>query len=318
MAEIVLGLGTSHGSQVSLTPEWWQEHGKLDRERTDYDELLATADPERIEPELTMETMQRKYEAAQRAVGEVSASLLKSNPDVVVIVGDDQGEMFPRANMPALAIYRGVGVDDIPRDLTNVPESRKAAMWAKHAEQRETYPVADDLGTGLVEQMMVAGFDVTQMSEQPEGRSLGHAFTFVRLRLMGEDIIPILPIMLNTYYPPNQPRAVRCYEFGKALGRAIREWEDSRRVAIVASGGLSHFAVDEALDRGVLEALAARDADALRSLPERKLQSGSSEIKNWIVTAAAVGDLDFELIDYLPGYRSPAGTGCGLGFVRWV
>lgn len=318
MAEIVLGLGTSHGSQVSLTPEWWQEHGKLDRERTDYDELLATADPERIEPELTMETMQRKYEAAQRAVGEVSASLLKSNPDVVVIVGDDQGEMFPRANMPALAIYRGAGVDDIPRDLTNVPESRKAAMWAKHAEQRETYPVADDLGTGLVEQMMVAGFDVTQMSEQPEGRSLGHAFTFVRLRLMGEDIIPILPIMLNTYYPPNQPRAARCYEFGKALGRAIREWEDPRRVAIVASGGLSHFAVDEALDRGVLEALAARDADALRSLPERKLQSGSSEIKNWIVTAAAVGDLDFELIDYLPGYRSPAGTGCGLGFVRWV
>lgn len=318
MAEIVLGLGTSHGSQTSLTPEWWQEHGKLDRKRTDYDQLLAAADPERIEPELTMETMQRKYEAAQRAVGEVSASLLKADPDVVVIVGDDQGELFPRANMPALAIYRGPEVDDIPRDLTDVPESRKAAMWAKHAEQRETYPVADDLGTTLVEQMMVAGFDVAQMSEQPEGRSLGHAFTFVRLRLMGDDIIPVLPVMLNTYYPPNQPRAARCYEFGEALGRTIREWEDPCRVAIVASGGLSHFAVDEELDRGVLDALASRDATALSSLPESKLQSGSSEIKNWIVTAAAVGDLDFELIDYLPGYRSPAGTGCGLGFARWA
>ena len=66
MAEIVIGLGTSHGSQVSLTPDWWAKHGELDRKRTRYDELLA-GDAPPDEEELTIETFQRKHEAVQQA-----------------------------------------------------------------------------------------------------------------------------------------------------------------------------------------------------------------------------------------------------------
>ena len=60
----------------------------------------------------------------------------------------------------------------------------------------------------------------------------------------------------------------------------------------------------------------------LGGIPEAKLQSGSSEIKNWIVAAGALTDLDFELVDYVPGYRSPVdGRRNGLAgwpSVRWV
>jgi hypothetical protein len=59
------------------------------------------------------------------------------------------------------------------------------------------------------------------------------------------------------------------------------------------------------------------DADHLRGIPEDKLQSGSSEIKNWIVAAGALSDLRFEVLDYVPGYRSAGGTGCGMAVARW-
>ena len=65
---------------------------------------------------------------------------------------------------------------------------------------------------------------------------------------------PTVPIILNTFYPPNQPTAARCVAFGKVLGRAIKNWKDEARVAVIASGGLSHFVIDEALDKLILRA----------------------------------------------------------------
>jgi hypothetical protein len=127
----------------------------------------------------------------------------------------------------------------------------------------------------------------------------------------------MLPVMLNTYFPPNQPPARRCYDLGKALGAALRSWPEDIRVGVVASGGLSHFVVDEELDRGLLRAIADRDEEHLRRIPEGKLQSGSSEIKNWLVAAGALTELSFETVDYVPGYRSAGGTGCGMAFGRW-
>lgn len=316
MAEIVMGLGTSHGSQVSLTPDWWAKHGELDRKRTRYEELLRS-DSRPDEQELAPEVFQRKYDAVQEAVDHLSVILTEAALDAVVVVGDDQGELFSEGNMPAVAMYWGDTVLDIPRDMTDVPASRAAAMWAKHAGHEEAYPVASGLGKHVIEHVVDEGFDVAQMHEQPEGRSIGHAFTFVRLRLMKDHVVPMVPILLNTYFPPNQPTARRCYALGEAVRRAVQSWSEPARVGVVASGGLSHFVVDEELDQTVLKAIAGRDSSVLESLPEDELQSGSSEIKNWIVAAAALDHLSFEEIDYVPGYRSAAGTGCGMAFGRW-
>jgi 3-O-methylgallate 3,4-dioxygenase len=317
MAAIVVGLGTSHGSQVSLTPDWWGKHGELDRKRTRYDELVNEIG-DGLAHELTMDVWQRKYDAVQNAVRAVGAGLQAADLDAVIVVGDDQAELFTEGSMPAIAVYWGDTITDIPRDMTNVPESRAAAMWAKHAQQREDYPVAAPMARHIVEQLVASGFDVAQMNTQPELRSLGHAFTFVRLRLMGDRIIPIIPIMLNTYFPPNQPTAARCYALGQAIREAVASWPSDMRVGVVASGGLSHFVVDEELDRSVLKGIESNDADILGGIPESKLQSGSSEIKNWIVAAGALTDLKFDLVDYVPGYRSAGGTGCGMAFARWT
>ena len=126
-----------------------------------------------------------------------------------------------------------------------------------------------------------------------------------------------MPIILNTYYPPNQPSPTRCFDLGTAIRELIDDFPDDLRVGIIASGGLSHFLVNEELDREVIEALRRKDHAALKALPAKKLLSGSSEIRNWIAVAAAVKDLKLDWISYVPGYRSRALTGVGLCFAHW-
>ena len=89
------------------------------------------------------------------------------------------------------------------------------------------------------------------------------------------------------------------------------------RIGFLASGGLSHFSAEEDLDRSVLDALDRNDLEFLAKLDPRRLQSGSSEIRNWIVLAAVAQDLGLTWKSYTPGYRSPALTGTGLAFATW-
>jgi 3-O-methylgallate 3,4-dioxygenase len=181
----------------------------------------------------------------------------------------------------------------------------------------KTYPVASNLGRHLIESLIGEGFDVAHSRKLKPGEGMGHAFSFVYGRLMNGKTIPTVPIMVNTYYPPNQPTPKRCFELGRAVRAAIETWPKDARVAVIGSGGLSHFVIDEELDHQILKAMQAKDAVALGKLPQRRLNSGTSEVRNWIATAGAVEHLDMTLIDYVPCYRSPAGTGCAMGFAEW-
>jgi 3-O-methylgallate 3,4-dioxygenase len=137
----------------------------------------------------------------------------------------------------------------------------------------------------------------------------------VHRRLLGPDPIPVVPLVVNTYYPPNQPRPARCFALGRAVRRAIEDFPEERRIGILASGGLSHFTVDEPLDRCLLDAIRAGDEGRLKNVPLAKLNAGSSEIRNWIVVAGAAAGLRTLWQEYVPLYRTPAGTGCGMAFM---
>jgi aromatic ring-opening dioxygenase catalytic subunit (LigB family) len=76
----------------------------------------------------------------------------------------------------------------------------------------------------------------------PPARHFGHAFGFVIRRLLGDGQIPVVPLLLNTFYPPNQPSPARCYALGKALRQAIEAYPEDLRVAVVASGGRRRLA----------------------------------------------------------------------------
>lgn len=130
-------------------------------------------------------------------------------------------------------------------------------------------------------------------------------------------VVPIVPIAVNTYYPPNQPRPGRCLRVGQTIRAAIESWPGDARVGVIASGGLSHFTVNEALDRSVMDACRAGDGARLAAIPTAQLNSGNSEIRNWIVTAGAAEGLPTRWQEYEPFYRTPAGTGCAMAFAEW-
>jgi len=178
--------------------------------------------------------------------------------------------------------------------------------------------VQANLALHLIESLM-DDFDLASSQRLPEGEGEGHAMAYVHRRVMDEtNPIPIVPVFLNTYYPPNQPRPRRCYAFGQAVRKAVESFPGNLRVGIAASGGLSHFLVDEEFDKAILKACADKNAEYLKNLPRNKLQAGSSEILNWIALAGALEHLDLNWFEYVPGYRTPAGTGTGLSFATWA
>jgi hypothetical protein len=307
----------------------WEDHAERDRRNPEllgkddefhtYDEILQAADPA-IAGELDPAVWERKYRRGQEALTELSRRLAAARADVAVVIGDDQQEIFGDQGFPMFACFLGTELIDRPpsaEESARIPKGIQAASWAAHGEEPAAHPVSAKLSLRIAETLAAADFDVTVFSRQPAGTTLGHAFTFPRYRLGLSAQTPIAPVFINTYYPPNVPSARRCYRLGQAIGEAVNSWPESLRVAVIASGGLSHFVIDEELDRRVLDGLATGDGESLCSITRKKLRSGSSEILNWITAAGALGQRRATVVDYVPGYRSPAGTGTGMAFAYW-
>ena len=152
---------------------------------------------------------------------------------------------------------------------------------------------------------------------KPRKFGLPHAFSFPIARWFGGKSPAIVPITINTCYPPNWISARRAYALGQAVRRIVDEVAGDKKVAFACSGGLSHFVVDEELDRLALKGLSEANGEALSSLPRVRLQSATTETLNWVATAGAMGNTKMEVMTYEPGYRTPAGTGCGCAVGHW-
>ncbi len=328
MAKLVLAIGTSHSPALNSPVEDYAHHAERDRANLNhldregrpatYEGLLAAAEPG-IAAEITPEIIARRIEACNDANRRLADAIADARPDAVIIVGDDQREQYLEDNLPAMLVYWG---ETIRNDILALPEDAPAYWKRARAQYHEEstprdYPVDAPLARHLIEALIGQGFDIAQSRRLGRGCGEGHAFGFVHRRLLREPVAPVVPVVLNTYYPPNQPTPKRCYGLGRAIAAAVAGWRQDARIAIVASGGLSHFTIDEALDRMVLKACREKDAAALGSVPKAKLNAGNSEIRNWITVAGAAESLAMIWHDYQPCYRTPAGTGCGMGFAIW-
>lgn len=325
MGEIVFGGATSHG--VTTVVEWQDWLGRAEDDahlplykqgrRRSYDDLADEAGDSfaaELQPEVLEDRGLRVQGALDRLRDDVEAAEL----DVLVVVGDDQGEVFTPTTTPTLAVHTG---DEGTAAQMPVPDG--APAWMHRAvgglgmDRRRPLPTAGKLAAEVVERLVAQGFDVAPFVTDPAGRGLGHAFTFPHRRFLRDGPVRLLPILLNTYYPPNQPTPARCYAIGVAVRRALEASTGLERIGILASGGLSHFIVEEDLDRHVLHAIETGDRNALEHLPAERLLEGSSEIRNWITVAGAFEGHALDWCEYVPTRRSRAGSGCGNGFVVW-
>jgi 3-O-methylgallate 3,4-dioxygenase len=329
MAQLVAAFGSSHSIMLVSQREDWQ-HGfraidpknvhYYDKQghKTDYEALLAAA-PAGADAMVTPEKMGERYDAAEAAMDQLSQRIQDARLDVLLIVGDDQTELFRTTNNPAFAIYFGETIRNTAREPASPSDNwvKSARMWRHEPEVDREYPVQSDLAEWLIRQLCDRDFDIAAMDGLERGQFEGHAFQFIHRRLLKELELPVIPVILNTFDPPNQPTPRRCVALGAALRELIAAWPQELRVGVIASGGLSHFVVDEALDQKVITAIRHKDSATLAALDPKQLQAGSSEIRNWLVVGEMARDLDFEWIEYVPGYRSPALTGTGLAFAAW-
>jgi 3-O-methylgallate 3,4-dioxygenase len=332
MADIVLAIGTSHSPMLNSLAEDHVRHAEIDQGKSDwkrtlldkdgrpatYEELLSRAEPH-IAELIAEDVIAGRVAQCQEAIDRLKSTIADAKLDALIIVGDDQHEQFLDDNLPAMLIYDGNTIRNCVLQMSaDAPGWWRRARAQYHEETRERdYPVAAGLASHMVGYLIGHDFDISRSERLPRDRGEGHAFGFVHRRLLGEAPIPVVPVVLNTYFPPNQPTPRRCYALGEAIRAAVEAWPESGRIGVLASGGLSHFTIDEELDRQVLDACRSSDKEALCALPTQKLNSGSSEIRNWIVTAGAAEHLTTQWQEYVPCYRSEAGTGCGMAFAVW-
>lgn len=329
MAQVVLGIASSHTPLLTLSAQQWQHRAAADYANKElnmsdgrllsYEQVLAELGP-RCAGVISPEILSAKEKACSRALDRLADELARAAIDVVVIVGDDQRELFSAANQPAIAIYHGeqlVMSDKFGDDAS--PDWIKDMGRGYLMDARHVVPGAPELALQLIRGLVDEGFDIGACAsvEDAGKAAFGHAYGFIVKRLFRGREIPVVPVLLNTYYGPNVPSAARCHDFGHALRAVIERVPAAQRVAVVASGGLSHFVIDEALDRRVLGALTSGDHASLRTIPRGALNSGSSEILNWVATAGAVAHLPLAWSEYQPLYRTPAGTGTAAGFAVW-
>ena len=329
MAEIVLGIGTSHGPMLVTETEIWDARIPADRAATHawrggdwtFDELVEARQDENLAAQITREEWDARQARSQAAIETLADVFEEARIDVAVIVGNDQMEIFDERLIPAFAVFYGDTITNYefpPERMAALPVGIAPAVAGYIPPGGAESAGCPALAGSIIRQAMADSFDVAAMKQLPKPET-PHAFGFVFRRIMRDKPPATVPVLVNTFYPPNQPSARRCYDFGQSIVRGIQAWDSDARVALIASGGLTHFVIDEAVDELLLDSLRTHDLEPVLSMGERVFCDGTSEIKNWIPVAAAMDTLGYEptIIDYVPCYRTEAGTGNAMGFVYW-
>jgi protocatechuate 4,5-dioxygenase beta chain len=147
-----------------------------------------------------------------------------ARPDVVILAYNDHASAFDLSLIPTFAI----GVADEfpiadegygPRDIPPI----------------HGYP---ELAWHLTESLILDEFDMTIVTDMP----VDHGLTVPMSIMYGkpeEWPVRVIPLAVNVIqYPP--PTAKRCYDLGKAIRRAVRQWDEDLTVAVFGTGGMSH------------------------------------------------------------------------------
>ena len=329
MAEVVLGIGTSHGPMLVTETETWGGRVPADKVNVHawkggdwtYDQLLEARADEHLADQANQTVWDERQALCQANIEKLADVFEEARVDIAVIVGNDQNEIYRNTLNPAFAVHYGDTITNYEfseERKQELPPGIEVSLPGYIPSGGADYPGCPELALKIIEQAIADEFDVAAMSSLPRPET-PHAWGFVYRRIMRDNPCPSVMVTVNTFYPPNQPTMRRCYKFGQSILEAIREWKSDARIALIGSGGLTHFVIDENVDRTFLNALAHKEFEPVFALGEKTFRDGTSEMKNWIPVAGAMAQLGLEphVMDYIPCYRSEAGTGNAMGFVYW-
>ncbi len=300
MAQLVAAAATSHAFALR-EPSFWDEARIGNQKNFERKYGWAPATPKEVEQE-TDEDVAHRYGIVTRGHDTLVERLKALKLDAIILIGNDQDEEFTEQTIaPQLAIYTG-----------NEFTTRSGAHF--------TCP--PELSYHLLSETVNAGFDVTRFDGLQDGMLRAHAFGPVIERLTPEFDIPIVPVYVESFRLPC-PTPARCYSFGQALAAAVESWPGDDRIAVIASGGISHFPgsfpfkytpnspqalhgnVDHVYDRQLFEYMKEGRNEELAKLSNQDLlDHGDTEMHSWITMLGMVGDMKAEVLAYEPFFRA--------------
>ena len=230
--------------------------------------------------------------------------LARMRPDVAIVVYNDHGLNFFLDKMPTFAVGAA-------REYRNADEGWGLPTTAP-------YPGDPVLSWHMIESLMNQEFDVTSCQEM----LVDHAFT-VPLALLwpgrSRPDLRTVPICLNTIQHP-LPSPMRCFKFGRAIGRAIASYPEELRVVVIGTGGLSHQLdgqragfINKEFDLMCLEKIVTDPLALARyTIHDLVLQAGTQgvEFVSWLVARAALDEQSYKVHSH---YHIPvSNTAAGL------
>jgi aromatic ring-opening dioxygenase catalytic subunit (LigB family) len=218
----------------------------------------------------------------------------------VVMISGEHFTNFFLTNLPQIAIGLGDGHQGPLEKWLNIPKT--------------IVPGHPDLAKHLLEETVAAGFQPALSYKL----KADHGFMTVYYELDHDMQLPMVPIILNCTTPPLMTLR-QSFDFGVALGDAIRSYTGLERVGLVGGGGLSHFVgeprvgdIDEQFDRWFLKQLESGDLSELFDMPNEELAeagNGTGEVRAWVAVAGAARGMRARTLAYEPIYPWINGMG---------
>lgn len=220
---------------------------------------------------------------------QMAAGITAADPDVVIVVAPDHYETFGPENLPIFCI--GAADHHDP--------------WNEHGIPGETVRGAEQTALALHDDLVHADFDIALSREM----NLDHGF-LVPVQRLGLEDRAIIPLYINCTTAP-LPSLRRCRDLGLALRSAIERLDEGLRVAVLGTGGVSHWVglpqmgeINEEWDRDFLARYARGDLESILGMSDAEITAdagnGALEIRTWVTAAACSGVAGAEVLAYAP------------------
>jgi len=216
-------------------------------------------------------------------------------PEVLAVIHEAYARMGKRIQESELDALVVIALDHVHNHFFNLVPTftvfTGGPVMAALNQKTVEMPARHDLEHSLLDHLLANDFDPA-WSQQTV---LDHSFMVpLHFAQKGGMNVPIIPIIVNTYVPP-QPEITRCFK----LGREIARWAENSglRIGTLGTGGMSHYPgtpryhdPDVPADRRVLEWLENGEVEKLVGMSAKELdETGMTELRNWAVAIGGRG-----------------------------
>jgi len=309
MGTIIAAMASSH-AYTFLEPKFWDK--RREHTRANYKRRFGVEPPD--EPQVAEETLEAneaRYKNISAGLNFLRDRINALRPDILLLIGDDQNENFLENNLPQFSIYVG----------------KRLVAADRHGNAGGTYRCDPGAAWTLLEQCVESGIDLAYSTEFPNDHLISHAHREPLEYLQIDGDLSVVPIFINAIHVP-APTPARCYQFGATLQNVIGALPSEKRVAVYASGGLSHFSagypwdhykgpctlgsICQDFDRKIIDWMKNRRGHELAGLSNKDLiQNGEIELRQWITLMGMIGDRKPDLLTYEPFFRGLLGMAVG-------